>query len=133
MKKIEVSHIHPANPNPSMQDLSFLMDSCFRHPVDHSPWPAFPPEPKTSFTIAHIKDAVLLKFYVAEHDPRITFYTANDPVYKDSCVEFFISWDAGETYYNLESNAIGTCLISYGPGRENRTALSPELIQTCLL
>jgi hypothetical protein len=130
MKKIEVSPILPANPNPSMQDLSSLMDSLFRHSIDHSPWPDFPQEPATSFTIAHIKDAILLKFYVAEPDPRITFYTANDPVYKDSCVEFFISWDAGRTYYNLESNAIGTCLIGYGAGRENRSPLSTELIQT---
>jgi len=130
MKKIEVPHIRPANPSPSMQDLSFIMDSYFRHSIDHSPWPAFPQEPKTSFTIAHIEDAILLKFYVTEHDPRITFYTANDPVYKDSCVEFFISWDAGQNYYNLESNAIGTCLIGYGPGRENRTALSHGQIQS---
>jgi len=130
MKKIEVSPIQPTSPNPSMQDLSSLMDSQFRHPIDHSPWPAFPQEPRTSFTIAHIKDAILLKFYVAEQEPRITFYTANDPVYKDSCVEFFISWDAGRSYYNLESNAIGTCLIGHGAGRENRSALSPELIRT---
>lgn len=130
MKKIEVSPIHLATPNPSMQDLSSLMDSLFRHSIDHSPWPAFPQEPTTSFTIAHIQDAILLKFYVTEPAPRITFYTANDPVYKDSCVEFFISWDAGRSYYNLESNAIGTFLLGYGPGRENRSPLSAGLIQT---
>jgi hypothetical protein len=130
MKKIEVSPVLPASPGPSMQDLSTLMDTLFRHSIDHSPWAAFPQEPITSFTIAHIQNAILLKFYVAEQDPRITFYTANDPVYEDSCVEFFISWDAGRNYYNLESNAIGTCLVGYGPGRENRIHLPPELIQT---
>ena len=45
----------------------------------------------------------------ADHD--------NGDVYKDSCVEFFISFDE-EGYYNLEANCIGKVLLSHRKGRK---------------
>ncbi|MBN9382653.1 MAG: hypothetical protein J0H74_17955 [Chitinophagaceae bacterium] len=117
-------------PAPSTEEWSLIMDSLARHPLAHSPWPAFSPGPVTHFSIAHTNTAILLKFYVEENVPRITYHAVNDPVFKDSCVEFFISFDKGRTYYNMEWNAIGTCLIAYGAARNNRDLLPPELIRS---
>lgn len=118
--------IHPA---PSSEEWSLIMDTLARHPLDHSPWQGFTPGPATHFSIAHTNNAILLKYYVDEDTPVVTCFNPNDPVYKDSCVEFFISFDKGPTYYNLEWNAIGTCLIAHGTARNNRDFLPPELIR----
>jgi hypothetical protein len=112
-----------------MHDWSLLMDGLTLHPIDKAPWSGFSYGPRTSFSITHVKNAILLKFHVNERNPRITFHSANDPVYKDSCVEFFVSFD-GLSYYNLEFNAIGTCLMAHGKDRKQRTSLSPALIQS---
>lgn len=128
-KKIEVTPLLPENPSGSMEDWSLLMDALTRQPIDHSPWIGYSQEPKASFAIGYTKDAILLKYYVTERDPRVTFHNTNDPVYQDSCVEFFIAFDPTH-YYNLEFNAIGTSLIGYGPGRTERKDLPASLIQT---
>ena len=109
---------------------SSVMDGLPRHRLSRCPWPAFPAAPVTHFAIAHTGSAILLKFFVDEDNPRITCTTPNDPVYKDSCVEFFISFDNGSSYYNMEWNAAGVCLMMHGPSREDRTPLAPAQIRT---
>lgn len=44
-----------------------------------------------------------------------------DPVYEDSCVEFFIG--TNESYRNFEFNCLGICLSATGPDRHNRIPL----------
>ncbi|MCD8071883.1 MAG: hypothetical protein LUE10_01625 [Alistipes sp.] len=44
----------------------------------------------------------------------------NGPVWTDSCVEFFISFDESG-YYNFEMNPIGTTLLGFRKERENPT------------
>jgi len=124
-KSIEVPRlvIHPS------EDWSLAMDNLTRHSLDYNPWPAYKPGPATHFSIAHSDPAILLKFYVDEASPRITYHHPNDPVYKDSCVEFFISFDNGRNYYNMEWNAAGACLMAYGPDRNNRNFLPESIIQ----
>ena len=39
--------------------------------------------------------------------------TNNGRVWTDSCVEFFLSPDGNDVYYNLEMNCIGTALLGY--------------------
>ena len=48
-------------------------------------------------------------------------------VYKDSAIEFFLSFDK-KNYYNFECNCIGTPHLAYGPSRENRTFIPLPLM-----
>ena len=97
------------------------------------PWTAFPYRPSVQFRIAHTIDSVLLLYEVKEKHIKAEYRNTNDPVYKDSCVEFFISFD-GTNYYNLEFNCLGTGLIGYGPvhkaGRERLPNETIERIKT---
>ena len=52
----------------------------------------------------------------------------NDPVYEDSCVEFFVSFDK-VNYYNLEFNCIGTILGAHGKNRNSRQQLDIDLLR----
>ena len=51
----------------------------------------------------------------------MAFTKLNDPVYRDSCVEFFIKAIKNKkTYCNFEFNALGTFLSQTGDDRNNR-------------
>ncbi|MBS1606277.1 MAG: hypothetical protein JST42_26700 [Bacteroidetes bacterium] len=130
-KRIYVPCLSLPQGPPSGEKWSLLLDGLPRHLLDICPWPEFPlARPVTHFAVAHNKSAIYLKFFVDEVDPRITFTEHNDPVYKDSCVEFFLSLDKGASYYNMEWNAAGVCLMMYGRSRQGRTAVSPALIRS---
>jgi len=91
-------------------------------------WQEYSYKPDVTFRIAHTGNEIWLKIYVAEKCIRAVETRTNGDVYKDSCVEFFISFD-NQNYYNFEFNCIGTRHLSYGPGRGNRTRINPEIVK----
>jgi len=113
-----------------MQEISSALDNIDKHPIEIAPWPEFAYLPKAEFAIAHNNDFIFLKYFVEEENVKATYYLPNDPVYKDSCVEFFIAFDNEEEYYNLEFNAIGTCKLNFGKNRNDRILISERLIRT---
>lgn len=83
--------------------------------IAHSPWEKdFPYKPEVSFKIIHSASFIALYYHVNEEFVRATAMRANENVWEDSCVEFFLSMDNKETYYNFEFNVLGTGLIGYG-------------------
>ncbi len=91
-------------------------------------WEEFGYKPKVTFRIGHVQDEIWLKFYVDEKHILAQETKTNGDVYKDSCVEFFISPYGGD-YYNFEFNCIGTVHLGYGAGRGNREFVDPEIIK----
>lgn len=97
-------------------------------PIDTINWAAFSYLPNLKFRIGHVKNEIWLKYYISEKNILAKETRTNGNVYKDSCVEFFISLD-NKNYYNFEFNCIGTIHIGYGPGRKKRTLIKPELAE----
>lgn len=91
-------------------------------------WKRFPAKPKVDFRIGHTGDQLLIKFYVTENSVRAVETRVNGDVYKDSCVEFFLSAD-GNNYYNFEFSCIGTPHVAWGSGRHNRIKLPAGVIE----
>lgn len=91
-------------------------------------WPAFPYAPDVRFRIGHTGTEIWLAFTVAEDRIRAVETRTHGEVYKDSCVEFFLSFDR-KNYYNFECNCIGTPHLAYGPGRADRTFIPQPLMQ----
>lgn len=116
-------------PSASLASISKLLDAAPRSQIDNAPWADFPFKPKTEFAIAHGPGDIFLKYYVTEPFFSPVYRHTNDPVYKDSCVEFFVSFDNDPNYYNLEFNSIGTCLGSYGLERNNRTMIHSAVLE----
>lgn len=111
-----------------IQEIAIIMDGLKKHPLSHTPWTAFPYKPKVDFSIAHSGDYVYLKYFVTEKHIRAVNTKSNEPVYEDSCVEFFISFD--ETgYYNFECNSLGTFLLYFGKDLTTRQPLPTETIE----
>ncbi len=68
----------------------------------------------------------LLRIMSWESDPRSVYKQANDPVYKDSCLEFFVNFKPsaiGTGYLNFECNANGALLCAYGNSSQNRKSI----------
>lgn len=109
-----------------------LLDREKSLPINIEPWPKYPEYydmPKVSFKIAHGNDCIFLKYDVEEHEILARYRKTNDPVYKDSCVEFFIAFGNDKAYYNLEFNRLGTCLGGFGIPGEARASLPVETLE----
>lgn len=91
-------------------------------------WKEFDYLPRVQFRIGHTGDEIWLKYYVNEQHLRALETRINGDVYKDSCVEFFISHD-NENYYNFEFSCIGTIHLAWGPGRKQRKFVDPALAE----
>lgn len=98
------------------------------HPIATLNWKDYPYKPGLGFRIGHTGDKIILKFYVEEDSVRAMETNINGAVHKDSCVEFFVSFD-GTHYYNFEVNCIGTPHLAYGASRHNRLKLDDGVMR----
>lgn len=118
----------PIGEKAALNVISEQLDTIQKHTISYVPWEAYSYKPKADFALAYTDNALLLKFYVSEKTVRAIYAKPNDPVYKDSCVELFISFDDGMGYYNFEFNCAGTCLLGFGKDRNVRHQLPEKLI-----
>ncbi|MGV3762853.1 carbohydrate-binding family 9-like protein [Parapedobacter sp.] len=129
MNTMTIPFLAGVNPHTTAEELLANMAPLEATKLTEVPWKAFPYHPSVHFKIAHTPVGILLLFEVQEKCVKAVYRHTNDPVYKDSCVEFFLSFD-GSNYYNLEFNCIGTGLIGYGPAQKSeRKRLSRETIE----
>lgn len=92
-------------------------------------WPdRFPYAPQVAFQMAYGRDELYLRFFVQEQSVRARYSQANSAVWTDSCVEFFLSIEGDEKYYNLETNCIGTQLLGYSDGVNPRIHAQEEVL-----
>lgn len=128
MNQLVVPFIHHDDAE-SIDEISKKLDHIHQELIFNAPWEAYPYKPEVAFAMAHGKDAIFLKYYVEEKHVRAVNSEPNQPVYEDSCVEFFISFEDEPEYYNFEFNCAGTCLLGFGEWREGRELISPEIIK----
>ncbi len=78
--------------------------------------------PRTYARLVFVKDkGFVLEMTAEEKAPRAVYKNYNDPVYTDSCLEFFAAYETGsDRYINMEMNSLGTLLSCVGKGRDNR-------------
>ncbi len=104
------------------------LDGLPRQGISNICWLKLKNVPDVNFVVAYTCDALFLKYYVKENTHRAICRISNEPVFKDSCVEFFIAVDDSGNYYNFEFNSLGTCLASYGKDRHDRAKLTLDII-----
>ncbi|SDJ05208.1 Carbohydrate-binding family 9 [Pedobacter sp. ok626] len=129
MKNLFVPFLDQYAVNDSMETVSTLLDALPKNQIAHQPWPEFYTPIQANFTIAHSNDAIWLKYEVHEDTIKVATSELNGVVHKDNCVEFFVSFGTDKSYYNIEVNCVGICLIAYGKERSNRDFLPKELVK----
>ncbi|MDO9633697.1 MAG: carbohydrate-binding family 9-like protein [Paludibacter sp.] len=96
--------------------------------IDIVNWPtSFSLKPDCKFIIARSSTSIFIHYIVNEKQIKAVFTKDQDPVWQDSCVEFFCQIPGNKTYFNFEFNCIGTCLATERVSRtEDVNPLSPD-------
>ena len=128
MKQIDIPFTRKMSKDDSLEKISSVLNNFEFHNIDIQSWPAFKYAAETAFTIVHNGTCIFLKFHVIEDCLKVSYRQSNDPVYKDSCVEFFISLDNVDEYYNFEFNCIGTCLSAFGTKIKKQRQFLPAAV-----
>lgn len=128
MKILEVNKSDFSVSHPSLYEISDKLDSLTGNTIETINWEEFPYKPSVSFAITYTDHEILLKFYITEQYFKAEKTISNQKVNEDSCVELFLSPFADRIYYNLEFNAIGTCLAAAGTDRNSRVTADPSAI-----
>ena len=118
MKKLTIPYIAELNTSDIELVADILDDYGSGDSVSEVNWRSqFPYKPITLFRIGRSDSAIFIKFQVRGNLLKAIYTEDNDPVFKDSCVEFFCKVPENEYYANFEFNCIGTCTASK---RKNR-------------
>ena len=98
--------------------------------VDHYLWLKNGYEPRVEARACCSPNYLYVFFKAWEPRIRVKYTNFQDPVYKDSCVEFFIDPFPEKKlgYINIETNALGTMLIHYGGARGTRRPVPLEAL-----
>lgn len=129
MKTAEVRKLETEQDFPDLEKVSAKLDEQQeRLMVDTINWKGYGYKPEVALSVAYSNHEIFLKYYVTEDYFKAEKTESNEMVCEDSCVEFFVSPENDGIYYNLEFNAIGTCLLGTGTGRENSTRADPVII-----
>lgn len=117
MKEIEISYLPLLNSLDAFS-ASKILDNSESNKIDQINWfGQFPYCPETKFFVAFSNEALFVKFIVAEKNVRAIYLNDQEPVWQDSCVEFFCKKPDSDSYINFEFNCLGTCLSTK---RKNR-------------
>lgn len=96
--------------------------------IDITPWSTDEDKPTVHFAIAHDGTHIYIRYTVQENSIIAKATVNNGAVWKDSCVEFFITPENDAVFYNFEINCIGTKLLYAGKTRNNRTPANDATI-----
>jgi hypothetical protein len=129
MKVIEIRKEIFDDRYPELKVISAMLDTLGRgHDINILNWKTFSYRPDVRFNIAYGEREIYLKYYVAEDYFKAEKSETNEKVFEDSCVEFFVSPAEDGIYYNIEFNAIGTCLLGSGTNRHDFKKAPLEII-----
>ena len=84
--------------------------------------------PKVVFSVTYSDKGFHVHFDVYEKNPRAVHTHNFDPIYEDSCVEWFINFDPEHTdrYFNIEINANGCVDVAFRKDRFVKTDLTEQ-------
>ena len=93
-------------------------------------WLEYPYQPEVKFRVAHIGDAILLHYQVTEASVRAVATADDGRVWEDACVEFFLSPEGNDFYYNFECNCTGKLLLHGGKVGSERPGASEDVLKS---
>lgn len=115
-----------------LDQLSQLLDAYPMQALSNTSWPQFATSCSANFAIVHTGQRLLLKFFVSHDYFKTMDREINEEVHLDNCVEFFISFDGSETYYNIEFNCLGIGKMAYGSPNGERTLMEEAVVRKIL-
>lgn len=107
------------------KELNEFEKECF-HRLKSFHWESDPPyRPYTYYRMGVVGADLVATLKCYEENPRAVFGNRDDPVYRDSCLEFFVApFPDKDEYINVEMNSKGTFLCEFGKGKYDRVLVS---------
>ena len=98
---------------------------CF-HRLTSYHWESDPPyRPCTYFKMGVVGENLVATLICYEENPKTVYSKRDEPIYKDSCLEFFVApFEDKEEYINVEMNSSGAFLCEFGKGKYDRAFVS---------
>ena len=128
MSTVKIPYLKDLSPDDRKQSVELLINSGCVLPVNSINWPEYSYRPETK-VFAGFGDELLWLYYDVKGDSlRVYCRNDQDPVWQDSCVEFFILQPEG--YFNFEFNSIGVCLAGFGNNRHGRRPIDHEKLNS---
>lgn len=128
-KQLHVPFLETSNVAIDISAVAAQLSEIEKNRLDYAPWQEkYPCKPEVQFAIAYGVNHLYLHYAVKEPVVQAAHGKTNSPVYRDSCVEFFVSFDNGDSYYNLEFNCLGTVLAAFGKDRYSREFLPEDVL-----
>ncbi|MDP4277132.1 MAG: carbohydrate-binding family 9-like protein [Bacteroidota bacterium] len=110
MKSLSIPYLKELTTLSCAEAFPILDEHGAKIPVETLNWPdKFNYRPLTTVCIAHSNKAIFLLYQVHGNCLRAVNTKDNQPVFEDSCVEFFVKKPDSDYYYNFEFNCIGIC------------------------
>lgn len=119
MKTLKIEYLEFLNETTINEATEYLMHNIDFEYINILNWPTeFPYQPNCKFKIVRSDSALYIYFEIVEKNIKALYENDHEPVWKDSCVEFFCKLPLNENYMNFEFNCIGACIASSRKGRE---------------
>lgn len=98
---------------------------CF-HRLTNYHWESDPPyRPDTYCKMGVVSEDLVATLKCYEENPKAVYTMRDEPMYKDSCLEFFVApLEEKEEYVNVEMNSNGAFLCEFGKGKFDRVLVS---------
>ena len=126
MKELIVKKVNTAG-DASWDEVLKALETASWEVIDTVNWAQYNYRPQVHFRMVYSDSDFLLQYRVKEQAVRALATVDNGEVWKDSCVEFFMTPD-DEVYYNFEFSCTGTCLLAVGASRNERERARPAII-----
>ena len=130
MAVLKVPYLKELSADNPAQTASQLIASGVMITIDKINWNDFPLYVDTKVCLGFSNQYLWLHYMVKNENIKAIYSHDQDPVWQDSCVEFFVK--QGELYRNFEFNALGVCLSAHGPNRQGRRSLDKESLARIL-
>jgi len=124
MTELKIPYLHemvwenPSIINERLKALGTVID------IAEINWRDFPHHPGVKVYLGYCDQRLWLHYLVSGDFVRALCRQDQEPVWQDSCVEFFLK--QGDIYRNFEFNSLGVCLSAFGPDRNGRKSLDHE-------
>jgi len=129
MNQFQAPFLTAYKPGDDLKSVSAILGQIESQHLDNLLWSTSGYMPEVTFSMAYANDSILLRYAVKEKYISAVYRNINEPVYKDTCVELFIAFNNEANYYNLEFNCLGTALVGFGSNKQDRIAISKQLIE----
>ena len=125
IKKIEAKAVEAAAV-PALMDAAGIEFN----PIACVNWKEYPYQPDVKFRAAHTGDAILLHYQVTEASVRAVATADDGRVWEDAWVEFFLSPESNDFYYNFECNCAAKLLLHGGPAGGERPGAAEDVLKS---